>query len=329
MENKGIILFTVLLGILLMFETKGVYGQQDAQYTQFMYNKLPINAGYTGAREVLSIRVLYRDQWSGNKGGGIVGSPKTTSFSIHSPLKNDHFALGFTYLNDRLGKEHKNQFDASFAYRVALGKKVKLSLGINAGILWYKANLAGSSTTAGTGNDPALSQNVSRVLPDVGAGLYIYHPNFYIGLSVPNFIKGDLANKNQDGSNSKRTAHFNAMVGGVIPAGKVLSIRPQILYRYLASAEQKIPHTLDFNLSLLIYNRVNIGGQYRTSFGNKINGDSFDAMLEIWPTKQLMIGYSYDYLLTNLGNYNRGSHEIILGYDFAFEKKKVITPRYF
>ena len=331
LQTRGIVLTALLLLVLSV----SVYGQQDAQYTQFMYNKLPINAAYTGAREVLSIRALYRDQWSGNKSGGIPGSPKTTSFSIHSPLKNDHYAIGFYFVNDRLGVEHKNQFDATFAYRVALGKKVKMSLGINAGILWYKANLAGSITTDGTGIDPALNQNVSRVLPDVGAGLYIYHPNFYIGLSVPNFIKGDLTNKNQDGSTAKRTAHINAMVGGVIPAGKVLKIRPQLLYRYLASTDQKIPHTLDINLSLLIYDRVNIGGQYRTSFKNKnngvnlTNGDSFDVMLEIWPTKQLMIGYSYDYLLSKLGNYNRGSHEIILGYDFAFEKKKVITPRYF
>lgn len=310
------------------------YGQQDPQYTQFMYNKLPINAGYTGSREVLSIRALYRAQWVGNKGGGIPGAPQTATLSIHSPLKNDHFALGFYYVNDRLGVTHTNQFDATFAYRVALGKKVKLSLGINAGLWWYKANLASSITTDGTGLDPAL-QNVNRILPDVGAGLYIYHPNFYVGFSVPNFIKGDLSNKNQSGSSAKRTAHMNAMVGGVIPAGRVLKIRPQILYRYLASGEYKIPHTFDFNLSLLIYDRVNIGGQYRTSFGNKNNGvkltnpDSFDAMIEVWPVKQLLIGYSYDYILTKLGNYNRGSHEVIIGYDFGFEKKKVITPRYF
>jgi type IX secretion system PorP/SprF family membrane protein len=325
----------VITLMLLLFLGSNIYGQQDPQYTQFMYNKLPINAGYTGAREVLSIRMLYRDQWSGKKGGGIPGAPKTATFSIHSPLKNDHYAIGFYYVNDRLGVTHTNQFDATFAYRLALGKRVKMSIGINAGIWWYKSDLASSITSDGTGIDPALNQNVSRVLPDVGAGLYIYHPNFYIGLSVPNFIKSDLTNKNQSGSSAKRTAQFNAMLGGVIPAGKVLKIRPQILYRYVATSTQKIPHTFDFNLSLLIYDRVNIGGQYRTSFGNKnngvnlTNGDSFDAMLEVWPTKQLMIGYSYDYLLTKLGNYNRGSHEIILGYDLGFEKKKVITPRYF
>jgi type IX secretion system PorP/SprF family membrane protein len=319
--------------VLLCGSIYGVYAQQDAQYTQFMYNKLPQNAAYTGSREVLSIRALYRDQWSGNKNGGIAGAPKTASLSIHSPLKNEHFALGFWYVNDRLGLEHKNQFNMTYAYRLNLGKKVKLSLGINAGLLWYKLNAQDAILT--NPSDPAFSQNVSRVLPDVGAGLYIYHPNFYFGASVPNFIKGDLTAKNQSGSSAKRTAHFVMMAGGVIPAGKVLKIRPQIQYRYLANAESKIPHTFDFNLSLLIYNRVNIGGQYRTSFGNKNEGvkltdpDSFDFMLEVWPTKQLMIGYSYDYTLTKLSNFNRGSHEVIIGYDFAFEKKKVITPRYF
>ncbi|HQD12330.1 MAG TPA: type IX secretion system membrane protein PorP/SprF [Chitinophagales bacterium] len=309
--------------------------QQDPQYTQFMYNKLPLNAAYTGAREVLSIRALYRDQWSGSKAGGIDAAPKTAVFSIHSPLKNEHNGLGFYFVNDRLGVEHKNQFDVTYAYRVNLGKKIKLSMGINAGILWYKANLAGSITTDGTGIDPALNQNISKVLPDVGAGLYMYHPNFYVGLSVPNFIKGELSKKEQNLTYAKKTPHFNAMVGGAIPAGKALYIRPQILYRYLANAEQRVAHTLDFNLSFLIYNRVNIGAQYRTSPGNKssgtnlYDGDSFDAMLEVWATKQLMIGYAYDYTLSKLNNFNRGSHEIIIGYDFAFEKKKAVTPRYF
>ena len=322
-----------LTAVLLLVVISQVRGQQDAQYTQFMYNKLPQNAAYTGAREVLSIRALYRDQWSGSKNGGIAGAPKTASLSLHSPLKNEHFALGFWYVNDRLGLEHKNQFDVTYAYRLNLGKKVKLSLGINAGLLWYKLNA--NDAILNDPNDPAFASNVSRVLPDVGAGLYIYHPNFYVGASVPNFIKGDLSGKGNSSSSAKRTAHFVFMAGGVIPAGKVLKIRPQIQYRYLANAESKIPHTFDFNLSLLIYNRVNIGGPYRTSFGTKSNGvkltnpDSFDFMLEVWPTKQLMIGYAYDYTLTKLSNYNRGSHEIILGYDVGFEKKKVITPRYF
>ncbi|MFN8282685.1 MAG: type IX secretion system membrane protein PorP/SprF [Chitinophagales bacterium] len=306
--------------------------QQDAQYTQFMYNKLPQNAAYTGSKEGLSIRALYRDQWTSKKGNAIDGAPKTTSFSIHSPFKKESFALGFYFVNDRLGLEQKNQFDVTYAYRVSLGKKIKLSIGINAGLLWYKLNATEAILV--NPDDPKYRNNVSRVLPDVGAGLYIYHPNFYIGLSVPNFIRGQLANKGDHSSTAKRTAHFVAMTGGLIPLGKSLKLRPQVQYCYLASAVQKVPHTFSFNLSLMIYDRVNIGAQYHTAFQTKNketkteNPDSFDFMLEVWPTKHLLIGYSYDYTLSKLSTVSSGSHEIIVGYDFASRNKKKSTTNY-
>ena len=320
--NIKVILFIMLISFNV-FNTKA---QQDALYTQFMFNKLPQNAGYTGSKEGLSIRALYRDQWTSKNGTAIDGAPKTTCFSIHSPFKKESFALGFYFINDRLGLEQKNQFDITYAYRVALGKKVKLSIGINAGLLWYKLNATDAILV--NPDDPKYRSNVSRVLPDVGAGLYISHPNFYIGLSVPNFIKGQLANKGDHSSTAKRTAHFVAMSGGLIPLGKSLKIRPQLQYCYLASAVQKVPHTFSFNLSLLIFDKVNIGAQYHTAFQPKNkeskteNPDSFDFMLEIWPTKHLIIGYSYDYTLSKLANISNGSHEIILGYDFAYKNKK-------
>lgn len=300
--------------------------QQDPQYTQFMYNKLPQNAAYTGSREGLSIRALYRDQWTRTKKNSLEGAPKTTTFSIHSPLKKEAFALGFFFVNDRLGLEQKNQFDVTYAYRIALGKKIKLSLGVNAGMLWYKLNALDAILTRP--EDPSYGQNISRVLPDVGAALYLYHPNFYFGASVPNFIKGELKNKGQEGSTAARTAHFVMMGGGLIPLSKHFHLRPQVQYTFLASAVQKVPHTFDFNLSLLIYDRVNIGAQYHTTFRNHnnevklTNPDSFDMMLEVWATKQFMIGYAYDYTISRKSNYHSGSHEIMIGYDLAYLRRK-------
>ncbi len=324
---------TIATLLLVCSSIVTAFAQQDAQYSQFMYNKLPQNSAYTGSREGLSIRALYRNQWTGKKGNAIEGAPKTTTFSIHSPLKKESFALGFYYVNDRLGLEQKNQFDVTYSYRLSLGKKVKLSIGINGGILWYKLNA--SEAILVNPDDNKYQKNISRVLPDVGAGLYIYHPNFYFGASVPNFIKGNLANKGEN-SDSKRTAHFVVMAGGLIPVSKHISIRPQVQYCYLASTSKKIPHTFDFNLSLLIYDRVNIGGQYHTTFNNKnenvklTNPDSFDFMLEVWPTKQLMIGYAYDYTLSKLSNVNSGTHEIMIGYDLTQKKqrKKSMTGCY-
>lgn len=317
--KTNLIATILVLGCSIM----SAIAQQDPQYTQFMFNKLPQNAGYTGAKEGLCIRTSYRDQWSAKKGNAMEGAPKTTTMSIHSPLKKESFALGFYFVNDRLGLEHKNQFDLTYSYRISLGKKIKLSIGINAGLLWYKMN----ATEAILINpiDNKYKENINCILPDVGAGLYLYHPNFYFGASVPNFIKGKLANKGEE-SNSKRTAHLVIMAGGLIPLGKHLKIRPQIQYCYLASAVQKVPHTFDINVSLFVYDRVNIGAQYHTTVDNKnnekklTNPGSVDFMLEVWPTKQLMIGYSYDYALSKLASVSSGSHEIIIGYDMTFKK---------
>ena len=65
-----------------------------------------------------------------------------------------------------------------------------------------------------------------------------------------------------------------------------------------------------------------IGASYRT-------GDSFLGMIEIKPWKQLHIGYAYDYTVTDLGKYNKGSHEIMLRYEFSSRKSRILTPRYF
>ncbi len=333
MNTVNKIKFLFLLFLLVGF-FKNSTAQQESQYTQFMYNKLPINAGYTGARGCLSVRALYRAQWVQK----IEGAPQTASFSIHSPFKKENNALGFFFVNDRLGVTQQNFFNVTYAYRVPLGKKIRLSIGINAGLLWYKSNL--SALDRRDIGDPVYNENVNRVLPDVGAGIYVYHPMWYIGVSVPNFIKGSLYNKDQasliaSNPSAHRSQHFFAMAGGVIPVTKGFKIRPQTIAKYVFAKGQKVPFEMDFNLSFLIVDRVNIGASYRTTFGKSKNVDplknpeSVCANLEVWPTKQLMIGYSYDYTLSKLGNYNKGSHEVILGYDFAFKNKKFDTPRFF
>ena len=233
----------------------------------------------------------------------------------------------------------------TYAYRIPIApdKKegMKLSLGINVGMLMYKQNLSELIVTDPT--DPVFAEDVSRVLPDVGAGIYFYGTHFYAGVSVPNFIKMDLYNKDQQnlpaGIASQRVPHIFGMAGGVIPFGKsgIVKFRPQVMTKSIIAKDYKVPFELDVNASLMFYDMVNVGVTYRTTLGNKkqdnveqlSNPESIDMLLEVWPTKQMMIGYAHDFTLSELKNYNKGTHEVILGYDFAFDKKRVITPRYF
>ena len=333
--NQGFKWLKVGLLASLFFTAITTRAQQEPQYTQFMFNKLPINAGYTGGRDVLSFRALYRTQWT-----GIDGHPMTATLSGHSPIKNENMAVGGFIVYDQLGVTKQTWIDGTYAYRVPMGKggKTKLSIGINAGMLMYKANL--SELILSHPDDPSFSENVTRIMPDVGAGLYVYHEYFYVGVSVPNFIPTNLYNKDQmvdleDQQTAQRVPHMFGMVGGVIPLGKVLKIRPQLMTQNIMSSKYKSPFTMNMNLSFMFYDRVNVGASYRTAIANnkdaeeRRNGDSFDALMEVWPTKQLMVGYAYDFTISALRDKKVQTHEIILGYDFSFDKSKIITPRYF
>ena len=323
---------------VLLFLFTASQAQQEPQYSQFMFNKLPINAAYTGGKDVLSIRALYRNQWV-----KIPGHPQTASISVHSPFRNEDLAGGLVIVHDRLGVTEQTWISGTYAYRIPMdnSQNMRLSFGINAGMLLYTSAL--TTLVANDLDDPSLNENVKRVLPDVGAGVYLDGNNFYVGASIPNFISSDLFNKGSvqvdfEGnqmSNARRFSHVAIMAGGVIPVGtgEALKIRPQMLFKHvLSGSDYASPYSIDFNLSLMLMDRVNIGGTYRTTLGKNDgleNGDSFDALLEFWPTKQLMIGYAYDFTISGLSDHAGGSHEIVLGFDFNFKKKKVLTPRYF
>lgn len=310
--------------------------QQEPQYSQFMYNKLPLNAAYTGGRDVLSVRALYRNQWA-----GLDGAPQTATLSVHSPLRNEDIALGFNLVHDRLGSIHQTWFSMTYAYRIPLDNGMKVSIGMNAGLLYHVNRLAGLDV-----NDPAdeALQDVRRVAPDIGMGVYVYHPDwFYAGLSVPNVVSSDLISQERagqaeltDGSFAQRTQHLVVIAGGIFALGTpTVKMRPQVLFKHVVRADYGSPFSMDFNVSWLFAERVNAGLGYRTSFGRREsperlkNAAEISGMLEIWATRQLLIGYAYDHPLTGLSQVSKGSHEIIIGFDFNFDKKRIITPRYF
>ena len=322
----------LLLGMMLLPKT--VLGQQEPIYSQFMYNKLPINPAYAGVKELWSLRLLYRDQWSGLK-----GHPRTMGFSANGPVFNDNIALGGNIVHDEIGLTRNTWITSSYAYRLQVkpgGKQqMSFSMGIHAGVMLYKANL--HEVRPVEDNDPVFREPISRVLPEIGAGFYFTGTHFYAGASVPNFVPSDLYNKQDardlpDNMITKRVPHFFVMAGGIVPIGKeaMVKFRPQVMTRNVLSRDRKSPFEMDINGSIMLYDWVNLGLTYRTALGNrKLNGgekltnpESLIGMVEFWPTKRMMIGYSFDYTLGELQQYSRGSHEIILGYDLEPNRKK-------
>jgi type IX secretion system PorP/SprF family membrane protein len=294
----------------------------------FALNKLPVNPGYTGGKDVLSIRAVYRHQWA-----NLPGNPQTVNVNVHSPLKNERIALGLTIINDRLGATNMTHINTSFAYRIPFKNDTKLSFGISAGMMLFNSKI--TDLDAIDSGDPLLQQNLNGVRPNLGAGVYYYGSKFYVGLAIPNTIPIDLFDKDENTSSEVRKQQLTSlllMAGYMFEIGdkKNFWIQPQILFKYMPNSKYELPLELDANILFTLYKRVGLGITYRTGIADPFqNRESIDAMAVFFLPKDFTVGYSYDQTISKVKAYNNGTHEILLGYDMSWKKKGIRTPRYF
>ncbi len=308
-NTKSAIIASLFFGII---GTQEVVAQQDAQFTMYMFNPLSYNAAYAGTREAFSATALHRHQWA-----GIEGAPRTTTVSLHSPIEKWNTGLGLSLIHDQLGIQRNYSLKLAYAYRI----KTKLgiiSLGIDG--QYKKQDMLWMDSSPLTSDDSYIPYgNNTTWLPNVGAGIYIYKKNYYVGVSVPKLIqnKADYSNLNSVITNNYQR-HYFGMAGVHLPLSSQFALKPAILAKY----EVDSPLEMDFNMMAIFNDVFWVGMTYRTN-------DSFDAILQFHFENGLRMGYSYDFTTTQLNRVNSGSHEIMIGYDFNKSKKGVYHPRYF
>lgn len=303
-------LFKIIIAVLAMGSMSIAFSQQDAMFTQYMFNEVTINPAYAGSHDVVSMTGLLREQWV-----GIDGRPRTQSFNVHTPLRNKKIGLGLSLVNDKIAVSNNLNVNGAFSYRIPLGKTKNLQFGLQAGITNNKTDLGALKVEDGS-ESSFSSGSVSELLPNFGAGLYYFTEKFYLGISIPQIMNNSLSKGGV--SLAKQERHYFLTSGYVFKLSPTLKFKPSIFYKYVGGA----PMELDVTASLIYKDRF-WGGLAWRSF------DSADLLLGFQATEQLFIGYAYDYTLTELNDYNSGSHEVVVNYRFSFSPKKVITPRYF
>lgn len=302
--------------MLLSFQS---HAQQDPQFTQYMYNMSVINPAYATADEgMLNLGGLYRTQWV-----GLEGAPKTGSFFAHTPL-NEKIEIGVSFTNDNIGDVvNENNIYGDFAYVLPMGLERKLSLGLKAGVTFFNTNFNGFNLQSGEqSSDPTFSENISNAFPNVGVGAYYFSDHYYLGLSAPNM----LTTKHVESENGIKTKavqdiHYFFTGGYVFEINRALKFKPA----FMAKSVKGAPITLDLTANVLFNDRLEAGLGYRLD-------DAISALVNFRITPELRVGYAYDYTTTNLGDYNSGSHEIVVLFDvdlFGFRGGYDRSPRFF
>lgn len=301
----------ILLGLITIFSINNVSAQQEAQFTQYLDNMQYYNPAYVGTHQAMNITLLHRQQWVGFK-----GAPMSTSFSFNTPLRYYNLGLGFSVLNDHLGPVNKTWIDLDLSYTLHFSKNSgQLTFGLKGGIDLVNSDFD-DLYQVNPGDELMKNDYRNTILANIGAGVYYHSDQFFAGFAIPRI--GEHLTITDALLQFDDQRHYYLMIGGYFNVNRMLKIRPSLMAKMTMNA----PIALDLSLDFILYNRFWIGANYRAL-------ESVGIIFQYQINPQFKIGYGFDLSTTRMIKYNYGSHELMLSYDFVFNKKKAATPRYF
>lgn len=305
-------LFSILV-VFLCIKHDIIFAQQDAQYTQYMYNTVSVNPGYAGSRGHISVAALHRSQWV-----GLDGAPTTQTLNIHSPIGYKGVGLGMSIVNDKIGPTSETYFDIDFSYTIYTSTEGRLSFGLKATghLLDIKFSELDEYSI-----DQSLQQDIdNKFSPNFGAGVYYHTNNFYAGLSVPRILESKHFESGPSPTIAKEQMNFYLITGYVWELNSNLKFKPALLTKVVRGA----PLQVDMSANFMLSDKFILGAAYRWDA-------AFSGMLGFHLSNKFLIGMAYDREITELGSaaFNNGSFEVILRYDFITTKGNLKSPRFF
>lgn len=303
----------VIILLVVLFSTK-VIAQQDAQYTQYMYNMNLLNPGYVTTHDGINVGLLARSQWV-----GIKGAPQTQTLNVYGQVI-DGLGVGVSAIHDAIGPLEESDIYLDIAYALPVSEKGKISLGMKGGFSMLNVGLFSTQPV----DQDNLQQDYKKNYGNIGFGLYYFTDKFYLGVSAPEILetyKYEVSSNVIDDVSDKM--HFFGTAGLVMEMSSSIKLKPSLMVKMVKGA----PLSVDLNTSVYFNDKFEIGLSFR-------EGDSLDGIIGFMPNDNWRVGYAYDHTLTNLSEFNSGSHELMLQYHFGGShskggNSKSVSPRYF
>lgn len=277
----------------------GVKGQHNIVYSQYLFNGLLINPAYAGSHVQFSASLTYRNQWV-----NFEGAPVTGTLGAHTSLNKGKVGVGALVTVDRIGSYTNTGFFANYAYIIRdPARNGFFSMGVSGGFNNYNADFSKLNLRAGT--DQIFSGFMSELKPNFGGGIFYYNDKVFGGFSVPTILThSELFNGPLE---QLRTPRFYYLYGGMKfpldPRTKKVILTPSLLFR----VQDGTPLSADYNLSIAFEELISLGTSYRS-------GDGAISYINFKLSEKFYVGYSYDWTVSDIRMYSRGTHEIMINY---------------
>ena len=296
--------------LVAMLATGGTFGQQLPQFSQYIFNGLHINPGYAGYKGEPYIQSTYRSQWM-----DFPGAPKT--FTVTADLSANEGTMGFgvSLMSDQLGPARTTSGLLTYAYRIQVGRESFLGMGASVGVSEYMIDGALFDPNV---PDPEIPEGrMNLFTPNLNSGLFFHSKKFYAGFSVYNMI-GKKALEREDMALAYHDFHYYLTAGAMVTISDNVGFKPSFLIKQVKGA----PTNYDINGMFLFFERLWLGASYRSNVNiwadaldeNLSNRNAVAAIVEIFATDRLRIGYAYDKNLNVLNDYRHNSHELSVGF---------------
>jgi type IX secretion system PorP/SprF family membrane protein len=292
-------LLTLIPVVIFLWSVEG-NAQQLPHFSQYMINDYVLNPAIGGKQDYFMGMSANRYQWK-----GITDAPRTYMLSVNGPLKYDHMGVGGQLFTDNVGPTRRTGFYLSYAYHAPLTEKLKLSMGLSAGILQFMID--GHKINLHDPGDLVITNSVQSVLtPDFSAGFYLYNDKFWVGFSALQIQQSKLKFFDyMSNTTSVLNRHYYGMAGYRFNLGDDFILEPSILTKYVTP----VPFQFDAGARIIYKDKIWLGGAYR-------HLDAITAYTGFVIRENLQIGYAFDFTSTNLRNYSSGTHELILAIRF-------------
>lgn len=304
------------------------FAQQEPQFSQYMQNYFLANPGEGGTEEFIDIKLGTRTQWAGLK-----GAPRSFFVSGHAPIGKEtsrfddvkqrpFHGVGGYVMRDETGPSSRTSAYASYAYHlpVSAHNDLVVSFGMNAGIKQYQLNedeiefysqqgFNGSSAS----DDNAITGIQTKLVPDITTGIWAYSSHYFIGLSTFQMLRNkvNFYNGNTDTiTTDNLDMHFLGTAGYKFDIDSAWQIVPSFVIKAVA------PAPVQFDINCKFRHKPStlwVGFSYR-------NKDSMIGMVGITAKRLLDLSYSFDFTTSNLGNFNTGTHEIVVGLNLPYHE---------
>ncbi len=293
---RKLLVFTALL-----LAAKFSYGQQLAQYSNYMLNQFVLNPAAVPQSACVEVKAGYRSQWV-----GFEGAPTTQfgSFCMFIPNKKKGYrkgkhAVGAYLENDETPPSRRQTAYFSYSYHKQITRELWGAVGVHAGIMQYQLDF--SSLHLYDGVDNAISNGSAILYPDLNPGIWLYSKNLYAGLSIKNAVGNKLTDV--FGYDNRLRQHFYLTYGyRILSITRRHSFIPSINVKFVPLA----PVAVDLNAMYDYRNKFAIGLSYR-------NRDAVCALVRLGLGKVFSVGYAFDFTTSKVRVASSNSHEIILG----------------